>query len=106
MRQLTINSMNVSSIFGNGQMPVVGLHDVRLDVLRTGKRLLGKSRPATGTSSASSAPASSTRDCSGREQREQSRWHAAATASAWPAAAYEPPAAAWAALVISRAISA
>lgn len=102
MRQHINHGMNVGSIFGNGQMQVVVAHrDVRVDaVARPGKRL--KTSWPTGLLLTSSATA----ECASRERAEQARPAAGYPAASWPAVAFEPPAAAWAALVVSRAVSA
>lgn len=97
MRQHIINGMQINGNMGNIPMVAGAARDVRTLHLRSEKRL-----SKVGPSGSPSVPSSSVV----RETLQgYPRLRQGTPATAWPAAAFEPPAAAWAALVINRAIS-
>jgi hypothetical protein len=104
MRQHIINGMNVSGNAGDCPMNAnVAVRD--RDALRhpTGKRLTKVSVSQAGQV----RPSSVTPGVECRSDRHMSpSMPLGSPATVWPQAAFEPPAAAWASLVISRAISA
>ena len=115
MRQHIINGMNGSSIMSNGSMQTIVLrHDADALCRRTGKPLSPtKYGTVSGISVSgpvvSTASFRTTRNKPGWAGQESppAVWQAASVRPVnWSEAAVEPPAAAWASLVISRAISA
>gem|GEM_PF-5204698 len=107
MRQHIINSSNVHGIQASNvsAVAIVAAHDVAAQELRTRKPLWKCMGPYSKRSVSVSPPVSSVVSESDPVATRTMTRCSSTRCTAWPAAAIEPPAAAWASLIISQAIS-
>lgn len=112
MRQHNINGSNVNGIQASNSsaVAVVVARDVRSHEMRTWKRHsksmvpVSKDVPLTAGVTDSGNSIASRCQGSAAAARDAS-WPATSHCASWPVNSFEPPAAAWASLVIRRAIS-